>query len=107
MKLRSQEAMKGPDATGFTFDRVFQMDTKQEEVFEYGVRGIVDGQSYSRASVRSRARALNQPGDPVLPLRCHGRLQRNSLRLRSNGFGKISHHDGAIYFLTLAFVILC
>ncbi|GAA5832586.1 hypothetical protein JCM3766R1_004253 [Sporobolomyces carnicolor] len=42
VKLRSQEAMKGPDATGFTFDRVFQMDTKQEEVFEYGVRGIVD-----------------------------------------------------------------
>ncbi|GAA5977159.1 hypothetical protein JCM5350_003241 [Sporobolomyces pararoseus] len=42
VKLRSQEVMKGPDANGFTFDRVFQMDTKQEEVFEYGVRGIVD-----------------------------------------------------------------
>lgn len=43
VKLQSQEAMKGPDAQGFTFDRVFQMDTKQEEVFEYGVKGIVDG----------------------------------------------------------------
>ncbi|BGP08659.1 hypothetical protein JCM10049v2_004506 [Rhodotorula toruloides] len=42
VKLQSQEAMKGPDAQGFTFDRVFQMDTKQEEVFEYGVKGIVD-----------------------------------------------------------------
>ncbi|GAA5910435.1 uncharacterized protein JCM6883_003008 [Sporobolomyces salmoneus] len=42
VKLRSQEGMKGPDAQGFTFDRVFQMDTRQEEVFEYGVRGIVD-----------------------------------------------------------------
>ncbi|GAA6062684.1 hypothetical protein JCM10212_002507 [Sporobolomyces blumeae] len=42
VKLRSQEGMRGPDAAGFTFDRVFQMDTKQEEVFEYGVRGIVD-----------------------------------------------------------------
>jgi len=43
VKLRSQEGMKGPDAAGFTFDRVFQMDTKQEEVFEYGVKGIVNG----------------------------------------------------------------
>lgn len=36
--------MKGPDANGFTFDRAFQMDTKQVEVFEYGVKGIVDGE---------------------------------------------------------------
>ncbi|GAA5893338.1 hypothetical protein JCM6882_008008 [Rhodosporidiobolus microsporus] len=42
VKLRGQEGMKGPDAQGFTFDRVFQMETKQEEVFEYGVKGIVD-----------------------------------------------------------------
>ncbi|GAA5851767.1 hypothetical protein JCM8547_001202 [Rhodosporidiobolus lusitaniae] len=42
VKLRTQEGMKGPDAQGFTFDRVFQMETKQEEVFEYGVKGIVD-----------------------------------------------------------------
>lgn len=42
VKLRGQEGMKGPDAAGFTFDRVFQMETKQEEVFEYGVKGIVD-----------------------------------------------------------------
>lgn len=46
VKLRSQEGMKGPDAAGFTFDRVFQMDTKQEEVFEYGVKGIVNGKNY-------------------------------------------------------------
>ncbi|GAA5837885.1 hypothetical protein JCM11251_004689 [Rhodosporidiobolus azoricus] len=42
VKLSSQEGMKGPDAQGFTFDRVFQMETKQEEVFEYGIKGIVD-----------------------------------------------------------------
>ncbi|KAM0789248.1 hypothetical protein ACM66B_000091 [Microbotryomycetes sp. NB124-2] len=42
VKLKSQELMKGPDAQGFTFDRVFQMDTKQVEVFEFGVKGIVD-----------------------------------------------------------------
>ncbi|KAI5475516.1 kinesin family member 5 [Pseudohyphozyma bogoriensis] len=29
-------------ANGFTFDRAFQMDSRQEEVFEFGVRGIVD-----------------------------------------------------------------
>ncbi|KAH8914189.1 P-loop containing nucleoside triphosphate hydrolase protein, partial [Atractiella rhizophila] len=42
VKLKSQETMKGPDAAGFAFDRVFPMETQQEEVFEYGVRGIVD-----------------------------------------------------------------
>jgi kinesin family protein 5 len=45
VKLKSQEGMKGPDAAGFTFDRVFPMDTKQVEVFEYGVKGIVEGLS--------------------------------------------------------------
>ncbi|KAK4057209.1 hypothetical protein OIO90_001704 [Microbotryomycetes sp. JL221] len=42
VKLKSQELMKGPDAQGFTYDRVFQMDTKQVEVFEFGIKGIVD-----------------------------------------------------------------
>lgn len=42
VKLKSQEGMKGPDAAGFTFDRVFPMDTRQVEVFEYGVKGIVE-----------------------------------------------------------------
>jgi kinesin family protein 5 len=27
------------DKDGFTFDRVFPMETKQHEVFEYGVQG--------------------------------------------------------------------
>lgn len=43
VQIRVQETLKGPDANGFTFDRAFQMDTKQVEVFEYGVKGIVDG----------------------------------------------------------------
>ncbi|KAG0145426.1 hypothetical protein CROQUDRAFT_658744 [Cronartium quercuum f. sp. fusiforme G11] len=42
VKLKSQEGMKGPDAAGFTFDRVFPMGTRQVEVFEYGVKGIVE-----------------------------------------------------------------
>lgn len=45
VKMKGQESMKGPDSQGFTFDRAFQMDTKQVEVFEYGVKGIVDGES--------------------------------------------------------------
>ncbi|KAK4051378.1 hypothetical protein OIV83_002862 [Microbotryomycetes sp. JL201] len=47
VKLKSQDMMKGPDAQGFTFDKVFQMDTKQVEVFEFGVKGIVDGKRHS------------------------------------------------------------
>ena len=43
VRMRSQETMKGPEAAGFAYDRVFGMTTRQEEVFEYGVRGIVDG----------------------------------------------------------------
>lgn len=43
VKLKTQEGVKGPEADGFTFDRVFNPGTQQEEVFEYGVRGIVDG----------------------------------------------------------------
>lgn len=45
VKMKSQEGMKGPDAQGFTFDRAFQMDTKQEEVYTYGISSIVDGTS--------------------------------------------------------------
>ncbi|SGY14074.1 BQ5605_C010g06050 [Microbotryum silenes-dioicae] len=36
------KGLSGADAQGFTFDRAFQMDTKQVEVFEYGVKSIVD-----------------------------------------------------------------
>lgn len=44
VQLNSQESLKsGPEASGFTFDRVFDIETKQPEVFDYGVRGIVDG----------------------------------------------------------------
>lgn len=41
--LKSLEGKKGEDAAGFTFDRAFQMETRQVEVFEYGIKGIVDG----------------------------------------------------------------
>lgn len=28
---------------GFTFDKVFPMDTRQQDVFEYGIKETVDG----------------------------------------------------------------
>lgn len=51
VKMKGQEGMKGPDAQGFTFDRAFQMDTKQDEVYRYGISSIVDGES-ARAHCR-------------------------------------------------------
>ncbi|ESK97002.1 kinesin heavy chain [Moniliophthora roreri MCA 2997] len=41
VQLRSQQLATGPEKDGFTFDRVFQMGTKQQEVFDYGVKDIV------------------------------------------------------------------
>ncbi|CAE6441404.1 unnamed protein product [Rhizoctonia solani] len=41
VKVRSASQGQGPEKDGFTFDRVFPMGTKQQEVFDYGVRGIV------------------------------------------------------------------
>ena len=36
--LRSAQVSSGPEKDGFTFDRVFPMQTKQHEIFEYGVK---------------------------------------------------------------------
>lgn len=35
----------GPEAYGFTFDHVFSMNARQQEVFEYGIKETVDGLS--------------------------------------------------------------
>lgn len=71
VKLRSQEAMKGPEAQGFTFDRVFQMDTKQHEVFEFGVKDIVDG---TFSSLNTSVRRGAHTADCFGVHRCYGRL---------------------------------
>ncbi|TEB35912.1 kinesin-domain-containing protein [Coprinellus micaceus] len=39
--MKSAAVSTGPEKDGFTFDRVFPMGTKQEEIFEYGVKDIV------------------------------------------------------------------
>jgi kinesin family member 5 len=38
VQLRSAMLGSGPEKDGFTFDRVFPMNTKQLEVFDYGVK---------------------------------------------------------------------
>ncbi|ORX39658.1 putative kinesin [Kockovaella imperatae] len=42
--LRNPNAssLAGPEKDGFTFDRVFKQDTRQIEIFEWGVKGIVE-----------------------------------------------------------------
>lgn len=39
--LKSSNLSSGPEKDGFTFDRVFPMQTQQAEIFEYGVKDIV------------------------------------------------------------------
>ncbi|PFH54337.1 hypothetical protein AMATHDRAFT_53266 [Amanita thiersii Skay4041] len=39
--MKSANLATGPEKDGFTFDRVFPMGTKQQEVFDYGVKDIV------------------------------------------------------------------
>ncbi|KAJ3779285.1 kinesin heavy chain [Lentinula raphanica] len=41
VQLRSLQSSTGPEKDGFTFDRVFPMGTRQQEVFDYGVKDIV------------------------------------------------------------------
>lgn len=71
VKLKSQDAPKGAEADGYTFDRVFNPGTAQEEVFEYGVRGIVDGSLLLCFSL-----SCSSCADLMLSLRCHQWLQR-------------------------------
>lgn len=38
VQIKSAQLGSGPEKDGFTFDRVFPMGTKQNEIFEYGVK---------------------------------------------------------------------
>ncbi|KAL1721164.1 putative kinesin-1 [Schizophyllum commune] len=42
VKMTGNTAQTGPEANGFTFDRVFPMGTQQHEVFDYGVKDLTD-----------------------------------------------------------------
>lgn len=37
------EGLSGADTPGFTFDRVFGVESQQQEIFDWGVKGIVEG----------------------------------------------------------------
>jgi hypothetical protein len=32
------------ETTGFAFDRVFDMESQQQDIFDWGVKGIVEGE---------------------------------------------------------------
>lgn len=39
----------GPEKDGFTFDRVFDTTTRQDEIFDWGVKGIVEGDFHAES----------------------------------------------------------
>ena len=41
-KLRSTSNVNGPEKDGFTFDRVFEMGSKQSDIFDFSIRPTVD-----------------------------------------------------------------
>jgi hypothetical protein len=61
---------------GFAFDRVFDMESQQKDIFDWGVKGIVEGEL---PLVR---------GDCSLKFRCNDWIQWYSLLLWSNRFRK-------------------
>ncbi|WVR04991.1 hypothetical protein IAU60_002003 [Kwoniella sp. DSM 27419] len=42
VQLKNNASLAGPEKDGFTFDRVFDTDTRQDEIFDWGVKGIVE-----------------------------------------------------------------
>ncbi|RXK39944.1 kinesin [Tremella mesenterica] len=40
--MKNSTALAGPEKEGFSFDRVFGTETEQEEIFDWGVKGIVE-----------------------------------------------------------------
>ncbi|WVO17001.1 hypothetical protein L204_104687 [Cryptococcus depauperatus] len=42
VQMRNSTSLAGPEKDGFTFDRVFDTSTRQEDIFNWGVKGIVE-----------------------------------------------------------------
>ncbi|WVW83416.1 hypothetical protein I302_105436 [Kwoniella bestiolae CBS 10118] len=42
VQLKNSASLAGPEKDGFTFDRVFDTNTKQHDIFDWGVKGIVE-----------------------------------------------------------------
>lgn len=45
----------GPEKDGFHFDRVFDTNTRQDEIFDWGVKGIVEGELLTLHTWRMRS----------------------------------------------------
>jgi len=41
------------DLAGFAFDRVFDMESQQKDIFDWGVKGIVEGQLAAASLISS------------------------------------------------------
>nr|XP_019002357.1 kinesin [Kwoniella mangroviensis CBS 8507]OCF65818.1 kinesin [Kwoniella mangroviensis CBS 8507] len=42
VQMKNSTSLAGPEKDGFTFDRVFDTNTKQHDIFDWGVKGIVE-----------------------------------------------------------------
>nr|XP_018264092.1 kinesin [Kwoniella dejecticola CBS 10117]OBR86250.1 kinesin [Kwoniella dejecticola CBS 10117] len=42
VQMKNSASLAGPEKDGFTFDRVFDTSTKQHDIFDWGVKGIVE-----------------------------------------------------------------
>ncbi|WVQ78249.1 hypothetical protein IAT38_000333 [Cryptococcus sp. DSM 104549] len=42
VQLKNSTSLAGPEKDGFTFDRVFDTSSQQEDIFDWGVKGIVE-----------------------------------------------------------------
>ncbi|WWC85238.1 uncharacterized protein L201_000100 [Kwoniella dendrophila CBS 6074] len=42
VQLKNSTSLAGPEKDGFTFDRVFDTNTQQHDIFDWGVKGIVE-----------------------------------------------------------------
>lgn len=73
--ILADSIIAGPEKDGFTFDRVFDTTTKQDEIFDWGVKGIVEGECRLRVSTCS-----------LFMIRCYDGFQRDIVLLRPDWF---------------------
>ncbi|RUP39816.1 hypothetical protein BC936DRAFT_138334 [Jimgerdemannia flammicorona] len=91
-------ALNGQEFQGppFAFDKVFGMDSKQKDIFDYSIKSIVDGLSLIRPFfIRPKIpETFTLIPRRILVSRCRWRLQWHGLRLWSNRFRQDLLDDG-------------
>lgn len=53
ISTHAADKLAGPEKDGFTFDRVFDTESRQEEIFNWGVKGIVEGEWWTEHVLRA------------------------------------------------------